>query len=45
MEPNVVAWFMLCAAGISFTVWLLWKMYEHDYNKIHKDENKFDYWS
>ena len=45
MEPNIAALFILTVAVSVFAAWLLYKLYEHDYNKIHKDENNFDHWS
>ena len=40
---NVITWLVLAIGGGCGCAWLLFKLYEHDYQKIHKDN--FDYWS
>ena len=44
MMDSAVTWFMLMFGCGYFVAWLLYKLYEYDYKKVHKDENKFDYW-
>lgn len=39
MEVEVCAWFILTFIGGFFVGWILYKLYEHDYKKVHKEDN------